>query len=153
MNCKRIQEFLLTNYIDGEIAPALKRQVQEHISACAQCRQFEQAVRKTTIEPFRKAKEQKPPDYLWARIKEAVFKEKPQQHLFYIPRPAFALATAVAAVLIAIIFTRLPFENQKIVNGYLEEQMIFISYLDSDESDFYNQDYIDLGTSIEEYFF
>lgn len=166
MNCKRIQELLITDYSDGEISERLKRMVERHLSICNECRQFEQAVLKTTIEPFKKAQKIKPPNYVWSQIKETIIKEKSRQpervlvnlrdflyRILYIPKPAFVIATAMVVILVAIIVTRMPFDNQKMVNGYLEEQMVFLSYLDTDELGYYDEDYIDLGTSIEEYFF
>ena len=167
MNCKRIQELLMTDYSDGEISAGLRRIIERHLSICKECKQFEQAVRKTTIEPFKKAQEIKPADYVWDQIKETIIKEKSHQpegmfvnlrgflhRIFYIPKPAFVLATAVVVILAAIIVTRLSFDNQKMVNGYLGEQMAFFTYLDTNELDYYDdEDYVGLGTSIEEYFF
>ena len=75
-------------------------------------------------------------------------------NLANLPKPVFVLATAMVVIFAAIIVTRLPFDNQNMVNGYLGEQMAFFTYLDSDELDYYDdEDYAGLGTSIEEYFF
>jgi hypothetical protein len=75
MECKKIQELLLTDYIDGEANDALKNEVERHINICHTCRQFERDLLKTAIEPLRKAKESKPPDLVWNHIKEALGKE------------------------------------------------------------------------------
>jgi hypothetical protein len=75
MECKKIQELLLTDYIDGEAGDALKNEVERHVNICHTCRQFKQSLLKIAIEPFRKAKESKPPDLAWNRIKEAIVKE------------------------------------------------------------------------------
>lgn len=75
MECKKIQELLLTDYLDGEASDALQNEIERHVNSCHTCRQLERDLLKTVIEPLRKAKESKPPDFLWNHIKEALEKE------------------------------------------------------------------------------
>ncbi len=163
MNCKRIKELLMTDYIDGEMSAESQKQLKQHLNSCDKCRQFEETLQKTVVEPFKKAQEFKPPEAVWDRIRTAITAQETQTEsflerlrnrlfrVFYIPRPVFAAAAIMTVILItaAVIFTKLVFDNQKIASAYLHEQIQFLSYLDAGYS---NGNGIDLGTCIEEYF-
>ncbi len=133
MECKKIQELLLTDYIDGEASDALKNEVERHVNVCHRCRQFERDLLKTAIEPLREAKESKPPDLVCNHIKEALVKEsivleergksegflaqlrnylphacqrdslRHRCRLFSLPKPALALATGLGVVIVLMI--------------------------------------------------
>jgi len=164
MNCKKIRELIMTDYLDGEISQRLKEEVEKHLSSCYRCREFKQTVMKEAVEPFRVSGENKPPDYLWYRIKDAIAAKEEKEavsvfrrmrifweHIFSFPKPVFALATISAVILTAVVLTKLPLNNQKTVNKYLEEQLDFLVNLDVDEPDYFDTGIVDLGTSIEEY--
>ena len=72
--------------------------------------------------------------------------------LFHAPKPVLIPVTVMTAVIIAVVFIRSPFNRQRLVNNYLEEQAEFFADLDSDAEGGFNGDYSDLGTDIEEYF-
>ena len=76
MNCKNIQELILTGYSDGEITPELAKQIDEHLKICPGCRKFKEAVEETALSPFRNAQRFAPPDALWEKVREAVVYEK-----------------------------------------------------------------------------
>ncbi len=61
MKCHKIQNILLTDYADGQIADNLRRQVDEHLVRCKACREFYAAVKKDVIRPFEKASHQEIP--------------------------------------------------------------------------------------------
>jgi len=133
MECKKIQELLLTNYIDGEASDALKNEVERHVNSCHPCRQFKRDLLKTVIDPLRKAKKSKPPDFVWNHIKEALEKEaivfekrgksggllpnlwnyvthfchwdslRRRGGLFSVPKSALALATGLGVVIVLMI--------------------------------------------------
>ena len=164
MNCKRIKELITTGYIDGEINVELQKEVEQHLNTCSQCRHFEQVLRQTAIEPFKNVEEVKPPQSVWNKIKETIAKEKRAKELplglrdrihaiFSVGKPVFAVVTVITVILMTMVFTRLPFNSQKVVSGYLEEQAEFLGYLDTDAAGSYDKDYMDLDTSIEQYFF
>ncbi len=162
MNCKRIRELVMTDYIDGEASAEVQKEIREHLSICNQCRQFERALQEMAIEPFKKAKEIRPPESVWRSIKESI-EEKPSEGLFAglknslgiifgIRKPVIAAVVIALIIIIAGVFIRLPLNNQQVVSGYLEEQIEFISYLDADETNYFNGEQLDLGTTIEKYF-
>ena len=162
MNCKRIRELVMTDYIDGEMNAELKKEIEKHLDTCNQCRQFERALQEMAVEPFEKAREVRPPESVWRSIKETI-EEKPSEGLFVglrnisdiifgLRKPVVVAAIIAAIVVITTIFIKLPLNNQQVINGYLEEQIEFMSYLDADEANYSNGGQLDLGTAIEEYF-
>jgi len=171
VDCKRIQELLMTDYIDGELKPPRKEDIEVHLKVCRECREFKLGVEKAAVKPFRDSGLINPPDYLWHRIKDSLAAEPPKKSALaaiidrlkvksYPLRPALIYATL--AVLIAVVFglnlLRGPAGGQKIasayrpVNDYLEENMEFLAFLDGNGNG--ESVYTDtgLGTYIEEYF-
>jgi len=162
MNCKRIRELVKTDYIDGEASAEVQKEIREHLSVCNQCRQFERALQEMAIEPFKKAREIRPPELVWHRIKETIEK-KPSEGLFAglrnsldiifgLRKPVIAGVIIAVIVVIMTVFIKLPLNNQQAMSSYLEEQIEFISCLDADEVGYFNGGQLDLGTAVEEYF-
>ena len=60
MNCKKIQEWILTDYLDGEMSQDQKDVLEKHISSCSECKRFLFAAKETVVEPFVNSKK----DYL-----------------------------------------------------------------------------------------
>lgn len=139
MDCKKIRAFILTDYSDGEIGAGSKEEIEAHLTSCAVCREWADALRKTAIEPFKKIEKAEPPDVVWYRIKEAIMSEKERQpagwfervrdlleSAYAVPRPAYATAAIMCVFLIAIVFARLPMQQQREVSKYLQEEMEFV---------------------------
>lgn len=164
MNCKKIKELIMTDYVDGEANSSLQRDIKEHLASCKDCRQFERTLQRTAIEPFKNAQKIQPPDIVWDRIKEAVGIKGPRREgilvdlkermaaIFVVRRPAVSLAAAMILILLATIFTRPFFISPDPMADYVEDQVVFLSYLDTDTAGFFNGEGMDLGTAIEEYF-
>ena len=158
MKCKRIKEILITDYIDGQLSKALQEKIDEHLKICEQCREFEQLLQKKVIAPFKEAEQLQPPEFLWSRIRESVTAPEEQaqtvmerlgrsfHNIFIFRKPVLSAATVMAVILLAVIFTRIPFNGSKATNIYLEEQIEFLSSLDTEDPE-----HIDFGTSIEEF--
>lgn len=163
MDCKKIRELILTDYIDGEADPQIKKEIEEHLSTCSQCRIFEKAAREFTVEPFEKAQRERPPEYLWGKIRASIEEKRPKKILadavdnlsllLRRPQPLFVAATIMVLVLMATVATKSFFNAENAVNSYLDSQMEFLSYLDGyTENGYLGIDGEDLGTDIEEYF-
>ncbi|HTY45940.1 MAG TPA: zf-HC2 domain-containing protein [Patescibacteria group bacterium] len=142
MDCAHIKELILTGYTDGQIDARLQEQVRAHLAACVACRQLADAVRKTAVEPFKKAERIGPPDAVWQRIKQALILEEERrpagvlerlrdflQGAYSLPRPVYATAAAMLVLLAAAAFARLPAQQQRTVNRYLQEEVEFITDL------------------------
>ena len=156
----------MTDYVDGEANSILQREIKEHLASCKDCRQFEKALQRKAVEPFKNAQKIQPPDIVWDTIKKAIDRKAPQRQdiladlkerlaaIFTVTRPAFSLAAVAILILLAIIFAR-PFFNSYSygpVADYVEDHVGFFAYLDTDTAGFFNGEDMDLGTAIEEYF-
>lgn len=158
MNCDRIQELILTDYLDGRMDESAKKHVEEHLYACPDCLQFARAAKKTAFESFEGLDKVQPPDHVWARIEEAIHEENssiirqaPQwlerlKSLISVPRPVFALATVLILFLAA--GTAHQFKtNQQAAEGSIE-YLVSLADISAAPSSADN----DFGTSVEQYF-
>jgi predicted anti-sigma-YlaC factor YlaD len=171
MDCKRIQELLITDYMDGEASAEIRQQVKAHLAVCAQCREFEQVLRQKVVAPFENLEAVKPPETVWQGIKETITEESeaqesvPQQvpetirrmfdflrQSFAVRRPAFALSTAFSILLVVFLFAQGPIRRQIAVNDYIQEQSTIMLSLNTPVNGDMDQE-INFGTSIERYLF
>jgi len=156
-----MQELILTGYSDGEITPELAKRIDGHLKVCENCRKFKEAVAKMTVDPFKNAQKFTPPDALWEKIRSSVVYEQNRKQrsvflelhdllrsVFVIRKPVFAFAAAMVIIVVAALFVRMRFNNEEIA-GYLENQIDFIAYLDTDVS-LNNADYMNLDVKIED---
>ncbi|MFC1594166.1 zf-HC2 domain-containing protein [Candidatus Omnitrophota bacterium] len=164
MNCKRIQELLMTDYIDGEMTQEQERQFKGHLHMCEACKQFEASLQEKAKEPFQGVEKVVPSESLWYRVQDTIEAEKSSRSIFSgvfdsMPdflsgrKPAFAVATLAAIIFAAVVLIRLPFNGRESTAIYLAEQAEFLSYL-SGENGVYNGDFYlsDSDAAIEEYF-
>jgi len=166
MKCEQIKELIITNYIDGEISTSIQKEIKAHLITCEDCRQFEGRVRLSAIEPLKNVKREKVPEEVWHKIKKVIEtkdKKVTLKDVVYnlgtfirVRRPALALATVTAVILIALIIQKMPFEKPSGLNIYLEEQVKFLANLNGANGNGENGSsdivYSGLGTDIEEYF-
>jgi len=169
MNCKKIQDLIITDYLDNELKSGLQAKIKAHIEKCAACCQFEQALRQAAVEPFKHVQKLQPPEYLWHRIKETVTADLPETEpagvlvkvkdalgfLFQFPKPVFAAALVVTVVLVSTVYTRVIVQKKQVarqqVTGYLNEQADFISSLKDPKITYINDKELDLNAVVEEY--
>ncbi|MBM4128995.1 MAG: zf-HC2 domain-containing protein, partial [Nitrospira sp.] len=52
MNCEKIQELILTDYLDGEIDKRQEEFIKQHLATCIGCQEFLSIAQKTVVEPF-----------------------------------------------------------------------------------------------------
>jgi len=166
MKCKKVKDMILTDYSDKEIKPEQRELIEKHLAQCKACREFASMVRKSAMDPFRKVKTQRPLDSIWHRIKETVEVEAQQEtrpypvpnlidklkNFIYIPRPVFAVATVMVAVLALGIFTKLYINKQEITRVRSEEQVEYLAHLFGENGYALNGEDVGYGTAIEEYF-
>ena len=163
MDCERIKELLITDYLDGEATEALKKEIDSHLRACDMCKEFKVSLEKSAIEPFENAPSEIPPESLWYNIKSAIEKERAPKTVIGIidilaerlrPRRAIlALATAAVIMIMVTVSVLLPDNRQRIVNNYLQEQMESLHDLNGNgEGQLADTGYTGFDTSIEEFF-
>jgi anti-sigma factor RsiW len=137
MNCKKIKELLLTDYLDGELKDALSEKIKNHLEGCSSCRSLEESLRRQVVRPFKVVQETQAPPYIWERIKDSIRQEKSRQGLLgrlreikipflAFPRPVFALATACAIILIVLVLAPKKTYKPLDVETYLQDQTQFL---------------------------
>ena len=166
MKCEDVQELIFTDYLDGQLGKEQETQIEEHLAICGDCKEHELLARKTAFGPFVKAERHSPPGAIWHKIKEQIEEERPLQGptssfadlirriktFFYIPKPAFIVATITVLLFVTITVIKFRPEEQNIVKVDPENQIECINYLITVfEQEPANGD-DDFGTSIEELF-
>ena len=160
MDCKKIQDMIITDYIDGEAAPRLKKKIEAHLERCSICREIEKAARKIAVGSFGEAGRLEPPEFLWERIKGNIPERQEKRTLrravewvleiLSRRKPVFALATSVALIFFAVVFTGVSMNREKNLNDYMNEQVNFLADLNGDdgqyEEGFFEGEYYDVNS-------
>lgn len=160
MKCEKAREFILTDYLDGELKKDEKLEVERHIASCAGCSKLLIDVKDRSARYFKGAQKFYPSENVWANIKERIKADAAEKRgaavtvterlkrLFYIPRTAGAFATlAVIVLIVSSVFIH----NVKRAGGFSAENgslEYFGQMFADNEADSGNG----FGTSIEEYF-
>ncbi len=141
MNCKQVEQILLTDYLDGELSGATRADIQGHLRACAHCRMFEQRVRVGAVLPFKGLGDLQPPEGLWQDIAHSIQAEPirlswveqylwgPLRLVLAHPRPAFAAVTFIVLVSVTLAVMRATYVSRANMRTYVAEQMFFLSNL------------------------
>lgn len=166
MKCKDVKELILTDYLDEQLGKEQKAQIEQHLTICKGCKEYELLTRTAAVEPFNNVERYNLPEMAWNKIREQIEEERPLQaptnsfadfilrikSFLYIPKPAFVVTSILVLVLVGITVIRLRPEDQKMVKVDPERQIECINYLMT----VFDQDTIngsdDFGTSIEELF-
>ena len=163
MNCKRIQKYIITDYIDGQMADKQKSLIDQHLAHCPVCAGYLSSIKKEAINPFFNASKVVPDEILWAQIKQTIEDEQQQQleksfmpnfwerlrTSVHIPRPAFALATLVTMIFMVSSTGQLFFSSPMVkING--QDQVEYLSSLIDEPVALNNGN--DLQTPIEKVF-
>lgn len=168
MNCKEIQELLLSDYIDGELDKSKEAELQRHLGACPECLESFALIRKTAIDPLARAgKVDLSEDALWRTIESRIQKENAVavspdalpdiiailKQWFVFPRIAFALSVVLIFSMTALYFNRDRREEVATsASAEIKTQEQFLAYMDMDLTDDESSDTEGYGTAIEEYF-
>jgi predicted anti-sigma-YlaC factor YlaD len=129
MRCERIQELILTDYIDKALNEKIVREIDAHILSCAACREFKRVAEEKVVQPFKAVQSAQVPSYIWERVKQSIYAQpEPKRHYRILFRPALAFA-AVAAMIIAILVAR-PIAQTRAANEYMAEQIDFMMQVD-----------------------
>jgi len=163
MDCKKIQELIITDYADGETSEALRKGIEEHLISCGRCRAFKASLDKAAIGPFKYVQAEKPPERVWHNIKSTIEREwsvKPAINIFdrlveflQPKKTVFAFATAAVIILMVSVFTFARYSGEKAVNSYLQEQADSFYYINENgDSSFTDTGYAGFDTGIEEFF-
>jgi anti-sigma factor RsiW len=147
MKCGEIRGLLAADYIDGELDEGARGEVERHLGACPRCRQFEEAVRRDAINPFRDAQLTAAPASLWHRVRQGIEQERSGGLgavlrgwlcMFRIWEAAAAAASLAVVILVAMFLlhapptatrgTRVPSADTEELQAYLQEQLSSLAY-------------------------
>ena len=141
MECKKIREKLMTDYLDNELEPQQGIEIDRHLEACADCRELLETVRESTVIPFKEAREVQPDPVVWQRIQQRILAEKEPlagwidqvrdflRPLLVMPRPVFRAAFVTALILMIVVFAKWPSDYSHPAYSYIGEQMNFLGEL------------------------
>lgn len=166
MNCKKIRNLIITDYIDQEASESVRKEILGHIKVCAGCRVFEQALREKASDPLRKVQAVRPPESIWQRIQEAIEEEEAGQQspsllrrvsdflagTVFKPRPVVVFSSAFIVILVTLLFMQGPFYRQLAVKTYLREQSGYMLSMSTPVNGELEKS-IGFGTAIENVFF
>jgi predicted anti-sigma-YlaC factor YlaD len=165
MNCKKIRDLVITDYIDQEASGSVQKEIQAHLKVCAGCRVFEQALREKISDPLKKVQAARPPEGIWQRIQEAMEKEEAAQSASFLrrvsdflagsifkPRPVVVFSSAVIVILVTLLFIQGPFYRHWVAKSYLREQSDYMLSMSTPVNGELEKA-IGFGTAIEKAFF
>ncbi len=160
MQCRKIQELLKADYLDGELNPREQQYIKEHLVRCPQCRRLEEKLYAQHM-IFQKVKRQQVPERVWQNISDAIVMQRLNQEssvnrgiferlrdAILAPRPVFALASAVTVIIFVLVFA----------GNFIQKRQSFSKVNGGENIIEYNfniesEDFVyDLGTNIEKYF-
>ena len=165
MNCKKVQELILTDYLDNELKAYARDEIKAHLASCSRCREFEQAAQRDAHGLFRGLGPVQPPESVWQNIKGAI-QQKQQQSVpvflerlfdlvresFVVRRPAYAFATAFTVILTVVFFMGQPARQKMLVKDYLIQKSAFMVALNKAPNGEIDS-VVDFNTAIEQYLF
>lgn len=115
-DCRKISALLKSDYLDNELDPVARKQVEQHLANCPACRSRWENIQEIS-RALRRAPRQNPPESLWPRIQAEIAGHNAPPlgrpagglgikipRLIFAPKRALALAAAAMLVLAAIGF-------------------------------------------------
>ncbi|MBU9888756.1 MAG: zf-HC2 domain-containing protein [Candidatus Omnitrophica bacterium] len=140
MECKKIREWLLTDYGDGELGPAESAEVRKHVESCTACRDFMREVERRVKTPFRGLKIMEPDLAVWLKIRGVLERESGRSDAWrrtidrwvqpwLKPLPVLRVAFVAAVVFTVAALAKWPLSPVEPAYAYVEEQMTFLGDL------------------------
>ena len=159
MECKKVKDRLMTEYLDKELGSKERVKVDQHLTECMDCREFFEAVRKTSVIPFEGTGEMRPDGIVWEKITERLESQKAHTgNEFWIwldriaswrPLPVMRVAFATALILMVMVLAKWPSSYTDPVYGYVSEQRAFMGELRVGNTDFMKGDLKDYESAFE----
>lgn len=154
--CDQYIEWILTDYLDGQLDKGSVQILEKHLRDCSDCRVFLKEVKSGAVVPFKQAVQQDVPVALWWAIKENIEREQGRSNplealierlkgLFALPR----LLPVFVSLIVMLVVGSMTLNTVNIQKTKDKEQGEYLVSLLSVNS---GSDSSDLGTSIEHYF-
>ena len=164
MKCKKIQEIILTDYLDGQLAERQRSLLSRHLAGCQGCKKFSIYVMKNIAGLFTNAERLIPSEIVWRRIKGSIEDEETNKPavvigfferlrgVLCIPKPVMIFATALTFILVTSLVLALYIGNQNRLNYSSQKTIQDNDYYEKLFSDAYTAKDTGFGTAIEENF-
>lgn len=162
MECKKVKDRLITEYADQELGPEENAEIERHLTACQDCREFFEAFQKSAVAPLKEAGTLEPDSAVWARIEEQILSERErsigwfekwadQLAPFLRPPQLVFRAAFIMTLVIGIVFLMSwPARYSDPAFAYIEEQATFLHELQTGDPDLLNNDLADYDAVLTE---
>ncbi len=162
MDCKKLKDRLLTDYLDKELGAIERASVDGHLAGCSACRGFFRNLQESAVAPFKGVPEIQPDEIVWRRIQEQIAAESAHASggfwglvdllvsRFPLPVPMMRVAFVTALVLVTVVLARWPSGSIHPAYAYVEEQMTFMNELGAGNTELMNGELKDYETTYEE---
>ncbi len=169
MNCRKIQEIILTDYMDGQLDDKHKCAIEEHLAHCQHCKEFASIAQERVVKPFINVEKQEVPVVIWDQVRAEIrARQEAKTNLIaeicqrlssirelvavpIFPRPVFALASVVTLILMIGILPQFMMNNPAVKIDEVG-QVEYLSLLTDVSGGVSGSESADLGTPIEKYF-
>jgi len=82
MNCNKIRDIIITDYVDNELDGRTREEIELHLSSCSACRTFKAALVSYISEPLRSAPVFTPPVALWYKVRSEIERLEDEKPVF-----------------------------------------------------------------------
>ena len=158
MNCKKMKELILTDYIDGNLKGRALEDVELHLKSCPSCRALAQDLR-AAGKLFRAVGQEATPSGVWHNILAEISAVPVRSHFaedalayvrYYLShlKPAVVMTSAAVLLLFVLAAIRLMPHKDYLETTIAQDDILAISYT-SDEEDASEYDF---GTPAEMFF-
>jgi anti-sigma factor RsiW len=142
MNCQDIQDLLLTEFLDNEIGSDKKVQVDAHLAACPECREFYAAALNVDAAIKRRPSPEEPGPHVWGRICDAI-QSRPESPFDVVQgwwegfwggyRPGLVYGSVAAALMVALVIVMpLALQRQQALAAADREELLQLVYADDE---------------------
>ncbi len=158
MNCKRMKDLILTDYIDGNLEGRALKDVERHLGSCPTCNALARDL-KAAGKLLRATPQEEVPSGIWHNIRAEISTASaklnfPETVLMYARyylshlRPVVVIASAAVLLLVILTAVRLMPHRDYLETLAAQDDILAISYIGDEE----NQPEYDLGTAAEMFF-
>lgn len=158
MRCKKIQNLLKSDYLDGNLNPLKQREVLKHLERCDQCCVLEKELRGQR-EFFQKMQKQNVSGQVWQNIKQEILKKQLERETYsgvferlkgflFPSHRVLALVSAATAVVIVMALAGSFIRGRNILNEEKDAAILAEYAINIEDQELLSG----FGTNIEEYF-
>ena len=148
MNCEKVKDIILTDYLNREIKEVIRKDVDRHLAECKECSEYLQRVKEDAVDPLESAERVEVPESLWNNIHALIESQNGQSitsrfdifllkfRAIKLPKPALAFCSVVIAIVLSLnIVTKIVRNgDHQVVNT--QERSEVIAFLEQEYENF-----------------